>query len=54
VPFGSFEGVLKTKDTNALEPGVLEHKYYAKDVGPVLAVNVSGGGREVLLEFEPG
>jgi hypothetical protein len=54
VPFGSFDGVLKTKDTNALEPGVLEHKYYAGDVGPVLAVNVSGGGREVLLEFEPG
>jgi major membrane immunogen (membrane-anchored lipoprotein) len=54
VPFGSFGGVLKTKDTNALEPGVLEHKYYAEDVGPVLAVNVSGGGREVLLEFEPG
>jgi ABC-type Fe3+-hydroxamate transport system substrate-binding protein len=54
VPFGSFEGVLKAKDTNALEPGVLEHKYYAKDVGPVLAVNVTGGGREELLEFEPG
>jgi hypothetical protein len=54
VPYGSFYGVLKTKDTNALEPGVLEHKYYAKDVGLVLAVNVSGGGREVLLEFEPG
>ena len=52
VPFGSFDGVLKTKDTNALEPSVLEHKYYAEDVGPVLAVNVSGGGREVLLEFE--
>jgi hypothetical protein len=54
VPFGSFDGVLKTKDTNALEPDVLEHKYYARGVGPVLAVNVSGGGREVLLEFEPG
>jgi hypothetical protein len=52
VPFGSFDGVLKTKDTNTLEPSVLEHKYYAEDVGPVLAVNISGGGREVLLEFE--
>jgi hypothetical protein len=51
VPFGSFDGVLKTKDTNALEPAVLEHKYYAKDVGPVLAVNVSGRGREVLLDY---
>jgi membrane-associated phospholipid phosphatase len=54
VPFGSFDGVLKTKDTNALEPGVLEHKYYAKEIGPVLAVNVSGGGREVLLSFDSG
>jgi hypothetical protein len=54
VPFGSFDGMLKTKDTNALEPGVLEHKYYAKGVGPVLAVDVSGGSREVLLSFEPG
>jgi hypothetical protein len=54
VPFGSFDGVLKTKDTNALEPGVLEHKYYAKGVGPVLAVGVSGGSREELLSFESG
>jgi hypothetical protein len=54
VPFGSFDGVLKTKDTNALNPDVVENKYYAKGVGPVLAVTVSGGDREVLLSFEPG
>jgi hypothetical protein len=54
VPFGSFEGVLKTKDTDALNPDVVENKYYAKGVGPVLAVTVSGGDREELLEFEPG
>jgi membrane-associated phospholipid phosphatase len=54
VPAGTYEGVLKTKDTNALEPKVLEHKYYAKGVGPVLAVDVSGGGREELLRFESG
>jgi hypothetical protein len=50
VPFGSFDGVLKTKDTTPLEPDVLEHKFYAKGVGPVLAVAVSGGGgREELV-----
>ena len=36
VPFGSFENCLKTRDTTPLEPDVREHKYYAKDVGPVL------------------
>jgi hypothetical protein len=55
VPFGSFDGVLKTKDTTPLEPDVLEHKFYAKDVGPVLAVAISGGsGREELLRFTRG
>jgi hypothetical protein len=55
VPFGAFDGVLKTKDTTPLEPGVVEHKFYAKDVGPVLAIAVSGGGgREELISFTPG
>jgi hypothetical protein len=52
VPFGSFDGVLMTKDTTPLEPDVLEHKFYAKGVGPVLAVAISGGsGREELVRF---
>jgi hypothetical protein len=52
VEFGSFDEVLKTKDTTPLEPDVVEHKFYAKDVGPVLAVAVSGGGgREELVSF---
>ena len=55
VPFGSFDGVLMTKDTNALEPDVLEHKFYGKEVGPVLTIDVAGGGgREELLRFESG
>jgi hypothetical protein len=55
VPFGSFDGVLKTKDTTPLEPDVVEHKFYAEDVGPVLAVAVSGGGgREELVSFTRG
>jgi hypothetical protein len=51
VPYGSFDGALKTEDTTPLEPDVLEHKYYVKDVGPVLAVNASGEGKEELLSF---
>jgi hypothetical protein len=54
VPFGSFEDVMKTKDTTPLEPKVLEHKFYARDVGPVLAVDVAGGGREELVSYKPG
>jgi hypothetical protein len=52
VPFGSFEHLLMTKDTTPLEPDVLEHKFYAKGIGPVLVVARSGGGgREELFEF---
>jgi hypothetical protein len=52
VPFGSFDAVLMTKDTTPLEPDVLEHKFYAKGVGPVLVLAISGGsGREELLNF---
>lgn len=51
VPFGTFDGVLLTKDFTPLDPGVLEYKLYAKGVGPVLAIGVSGGsGREELVE----
>jgi hypothetical protein len=54
VPAGSYRPVLMTKDWTPLEPDVLEHKFYAKGVGPVLAVALSGGsGREELLTFRP-
>jgi hypothetical protein len=46
---GHFEQAVLTRDTNALEPMVLEYKLYAPNVGPVLALGVSGGGgREEL------
>ena len=55
VPFGRFTGVLMTKDSTPLEPEVLEHKFYARGVGPVLVLDISGGsGREELLSFERG
>jgi hypothetical protein len=55
VPFGSFTDVLMTKDWTPLDPDILEHKFYAPGVGPVLALDVSGGsGREELVEFRPG
>ena len=41
-----------TKDFTPLEPDVLEHKFYAPGVGPVLALSVAGGtAREELVEL---
>lgn len=50
VPAGTYEGVLQTEDTTPLEPGLVEHKFYARGVGPVLALKVKGDtGREELV-----
>jgi hypothetical protein len=55
VPFGLFRGALMTKDLVPLEPNVVELKFYARGVGPVLTVDVSGGsGREELTRFGRG
>ena len=51
VAFGSFDGVLMTKDFTPLQPEILEHKFYARGVGMVLALAISGGSdREELVE----
>jgi hypothetical protein len=40
-----------TRDTTPLEPGLVELKFYAPGVGPVMEVPVSGeSGRTVLVE----
>jgi hypothetical protein len=55
VPFGHFRNVLLTKDYTPIEPKVLEYKLYARGVGPVLVLGVSGGSdREELLRFRAG
>ena len=55
VPFGHFRRVLMTRNTNPLEPKSVEFKFYARGVGPVLAVGVSGGSdREELVRFKKG
>jgi hypothetical protein len=53
VPAGHYTDALLTKDTNALEPKILEYKLYASGVGPILTLGVSGGGgREELMRVE--
>lgn len=52
VPFGTYDDVLMTKDFTPLDPDVVEHKFYARGVGPVQVIAVSGGtGREELITF---
>jgi hypothetical protein len=54
VPFGTYDGLLQTKDWTPLEPDAEERKYYAAGVGPVLAVTLADGSREELVDFRPG
>ncbi len=53
-PFGRFDNALLTKDTITIEPNMLEYKLYAKGVGPVLVLGVSGGpgSREELTKID--
>jgi hypothetical protein len=55
VPFGSFRHVLETKNLNPLEPGVVEHKFYARGIGQVEAADVKGASdHEALIKFHRG
>lgn len=55
VPAGSYDDVLMTKDYTPLDPAILEHKFFAPGVGPVLALGISGGaGREELVRHTDG
>jgi hypothetical protein len=48
VPFGSLHA-LRTEETNALEPGVVDNKYYAKGIGEVAERSVKGPREEFRL-----
>ncbi len=51
-PVGHFTGAILIDDTSPLEPTVSEYKLYAKGVGPVVAVSVSGESeREDLISY---
>lgn len=52
VPYGRFDHLLVTEDTNALEPKAREHKYFAAGVGLVLTIDKAEGGREELIAVE--
>jgi hypothetical protein len=49
VHYGCFDDLLLTKEWTRLEPGVVENKYYAEDVGFILGVMVKGGEERTEL-----
>ena len=55
VPFGRFQDAMLTRNFSTIEPTVEEMKLYAKGVGPVMELLVSGGsGRTELLSYTKG
>ena len=48
VPAGNYTNCLQTHDYTPLEPAVNEQKYYCKDVGVVLSIDMVTGEREEL------
>jgi hypothetical protein len=53
VPAGHFTHVLLTKDFNPLEPKALEYKFYARGIGPLLDIGVSGDAdRAELVRYK--
>jgi hypothetical protein len=55
VPDGRFEQCVQTRNFSGIEPDVIEEKLYAKGVGVVLEITVSGGSdRSELLSYTEG
>jgi hypothetical protein len=55
VPYGTFDHALQTRNYTPLEPDLVEEKFYARGIGPVLEITVTGGSdRTELLSVKPG
>jgi hypothetical protein len=53
VEAGSYQDAMVTMDTSAIEPDVVEYKFYGHGVGPLLALDISGGAsREELVKVD--
>jgi hypothetical protein len=49
VPYGCFNNVLITKEFTALEPGVVDHKYYAPGIGDIKEETIQGSNEKLEL-----
>jgi hypothetical protein len=48
-PAAASRHALLTKETSALEPGVVDHKYYIRGIGEVIEQTVKGGNERFVL-----
>jgi hypothetical protein len=52
IKYGTFKHCVKTAEFSRLEPGIIEHKYYAPGIGNILVVGAKGvREREELVRF---
>jgi hypothetical protein len=49
VPLGSFHHAMRSEETTALEPGVLDNKYYVQGIGEVEEITIKGPVEELQL-----
>jgi hypothetical protein len=49
VRYGGFTHALRTQERTALEPGVVDNKYYVRGIGEVEEVTVKGGTEKLTL-----
>jgi hypothetical protein len=49
VPLMNTHHALLTEETTALEHGVVDHKYYVRDIGSVRELTVKGGSESLRL-----
>ena len=49
VPYGSFRHALRTRETTALEPGVVDNKYFVRGIGEVAELAVKGPKEKLVL-----
>jgi hypothetical protein len=50
VPYGSFTGVVETREFSRLEPGVIDRDYYVRGLGQVLE-RAGAGGNSALVQI---
>jgi hypothetical protein len=54
IKYGTFYHCVKTAEFSRLEPGIIEHKYYAPGIGNILVVGAKGvREREELVRYNP-
>jgi hypothetical protein len=54
VPYRTFTGALRTKEWSPLEPGVVAAKIYARGIGMIKELNVTGGNEQLSLTSVSG